>query len=56
MKRLPPIHPGEVLQDAIKEAGLTVRARAYDVVFWGTQERLRITCRSGLLVIGLSHV
>jgi len=27
-KRLPPIHPGEVLQDLLKEAGLTVNALA----------------------------
>ncbi len=27
-KRLPPIHPGEVLQDLLKESGLTVNALA----------------------------
>ena len=27
-KRLPPIHPGEVLQDLLKEAGLTANALA----------------------------
>lgn len=27
-KRLPPIHPGEVLQDLLKEAGLTASALA----------------------------
>jgi addiction module HigA family antidote len=27
-KRLPPIHPGEVLQELLKEAGLTVNALA----------------------------
>ena len=27
-KRLPPIHPGEVLQDLLSEAGLTVNALA----------------------------
>lgn len=27
-KRLPPIHPGEVLQDALNEAGLTVNGLA----------------------------
>jgi addiction module HigA family antidote len=27
-KRLPPIHPGEVLQDLLNEAGLTVNALA----------------------------
>lgn len=27
-KRLPPIHPGEVLQDILSEAGLTVNALA----------------------------
>ena len=27
-KRLPPIHPGEVLQDVLKEAGLTANALA----------------------------
>jgi addiction module HigA family antidote len=27
-KRLPPIHPGEVLQDALNEAGLTVNSLA----------------------------
>ncbi len=28
LKRLPPIHPGEVLQDLLKEADLTVNALA----------------------------
>ncbi|NUM99986.1 MAG: HigA family addiction module antidote protein [Bryobacteraceae bacterium] len=28
MKRLPPIHPGEVLQELLNEAGLTVNALA----------------------------
>lgn len=28
LKRLPPIHPGEVLQDLLKEAGLTANALA----------------------------
>jgi addiction module HigA family antidote len=27
-KRLPPIHPGEVLQDVLNEAGLTINALA----------------------------
>jgi hypothetical protein len=27
-KRLPPIHPGQVLQDLLKESGLTVNALA----------------------------
>ncbi len=27
-KRLPPLHPGEVLQDLLKESGLTVNALA----------------------------
>ena len=27
-RRLPPIHPGEVLQDILREAGLTVNALA----------------------------
>ena len=39
-KRLPPIHPGEVLQNILSEAGLTVNALALAL-----REKIDVTAR-----------